>query len=170
MKIVNKMCNVGSNTFLQPVTEIVRGMATVFNHAFRPSITLEYPEKMPDRSNRFRGRLALLRNENGEPGCIGCKMCSAVCPCGDLIQIQTSKVDGPEGKPKIVVDKYTVDLGRCIFCGNCTDVCKPSCLVFIEDFELADYSRESLVYDKDRLLLSVEDSNKWRKNHNVEIK
>ncbi|MEW5819288.1 MAG: NADH-quinone oxidoreductase subunit I [Cyanobacteriota bacterium] len=165
MKLINKLCDTGQDTIFQPVTEICRGLATVFVHALRPPVTLEYPEVMPDLSPRFRGRLALLRKEDGNEMCTGCQMCSKVCPCLDLIQIQTSKIETPEGKKKIIVDNYTIDLGRCIFCGNCTDVCKPSCLVFIDDFELADYSRESLVFTKDMLLLSTEESNLWRKKH-----
>lgn len=165
MKLVNKACDLGTDTILQPVTEICRGMATVFNHAFRPPVTLEYPEVRPELPPGFRGRLALLRNPDGSEICTGCKMCSRVCPCLDLIQIETSKVETPEGKTKMVVDKYTIDLGRCICCGNCTEVCKPSCLVFTEEFDFADYSREALVYTKDMLLLSTEESNEWRKKN-----
>ena len=167
-KFVNKTCDLGLNTVFQPVTEICRGMFTVFIHAFRPPVTLEYPEVKPDLPPRFRGRLALLRKPDGSEACTGCKMCSRVCPCMDLIQIQTSKTKTPEGKTKIVVDKYTIDLGRCINCGNCTEVCKPGCLVFIEDFEYSDYSREALVYTKERLLLSTEESNAWRERHSKE--
>jgi NADH-quinone oxidoreductase subunit I len=169
MKNVNKFCDLGSNTFVQPVTEIVRGMATVMVHAFRPSITLEYPEQKPNLPPGFKGRVALIRKEDGSLACTGCKMCSKVCPCMDLIQIQTSKVETPEGKTKLSVDKYTIDLGRCIYCGNCTEVCPVGCLVFTDKFEFADYSREALVYSKDMLLLSLEESNEWREKNNKEL-
>lgn len=168
MKTVNKICDLGSDTFIQPVTEICRGMATVFVHAFRPPVTLEYPEHKPDLSPRFKGRIALLRKPDGSESCTGCKMCSKVCPCTDLIQIQTNKIEGPDGKPKTIVEKYTIDIGRCIFCGNCTEVCPINCLVLTEQFELADYSREALVYTKEMLLLSTEESEKWRQKHGKE--
>lgn len=169
MKLVNRICDIGLNTFFQPITELIRGHMTVIVHAFRPPITLEYPEVKPKLSLRFRGKLALLRKEDGTEACTGCQMCAKVCPCMDLIQIETKKDKTPEGKTKIIVEKYTIDLGRCIQCGNCTDICKPKCLVFTEDFEYADFSKEALVYTKEMLLLSTEESNEWRKKHNMEI-
>ena len=53
-------------------------------------------------------------------------------------------------------------MGRCIFCGNCTQACPKDALIMTDEFELADYSRESLVFDKDKLKLSPEESAKWR--------
>lgn len=138
--------------------EIARGMYTILKHFFRPAITLEYPEQKPVLNSRYHGRLALLRNDDGSEMCTGCKSCSRVCPCGDLIHIETEK---NEETKKLDVKKFTIDIGRCIFCGNCTEACPKSALIMTNEFELADYSREALVYDKDRLLLSVEDSIKW---------
>lgn len=168
MKLINKTCDLGNNTVIQPVTEIVRGMATVFNHSFRAPVTLEYPEVKPNIPPRSRGKLALLRKPDGSFACTGCKMCQRVCPCMDLIQIESTKVETPEGKKQTVIEKYTIDLGRCINCGNCTEACKVNCLVFVEDFEYSEFSREALVYTKDMLLLSVEESNEWRKKHGKE--
>lgn len=165
MKTVNKICDLGTDTFIQPVTEICRGMSTILLHAFREPVTLEYPEIRPEISPRFRARLALLRKSDGSELCIGCKMCTNVCPCTDLVYMETHKEDTPEGKPKIIVDKHTIDLGRCIQCGNCCEVCPVNCLVFTDKFDYADYSREALVYSKEMLLLSAEESDKWRDNH-----
>ncbi len=139
------------------IIEITKGLLTIAKHAFRPAITLEYPEVKPDLSPRFRGRLALCVNEDGSEKCTGCGMCARVCPCGDLIQIKKHK----DENNKIVVDEFTIDLGRCIFCGNCTEVCPSKVLVMTDEFELADYSRESLVYDKERLKLTPEQSKEW---------
>ena len=65
MKVVNKVCDIGNNTIFQPATEICRGMSTVFMHSFRKPITGEYPEQRPQLSTRFKGRLALLVNDDG---------------------------------------------------------------------------------------------------------
>ncbi len=152
------MKNVITKT-ISAIIEIGRGMSTIMKHFFRKPITLEYPEKKPELNGRFRGRLALLTDKDGSDVCIGCKTCAKVCPCTDLIQIETSK--NPETK-KLNVDRFTIDIGRCIFCGNCTDVCPVTAIVSTEQFELADYSRESLVLDKKGLTLSPEESEQVR--------
>lgn len=144
---------------ISAVIEISRGMATIMKHFFRKSITIEYPEKRPVFNERYRGRLALLTNSDGSDVCIGCMSCTKVCPCGDLIQIQTTK--DPETK-KVNIEEFTIDIGRCIFCGNCTEACPKNAIIMTDEFELADYSREKLVYDKKRLTLSPEESEKWK--------
>ncbi|MDD3149996.1 MAG: NADH-quinone oxidoreductase subunit I [Candidatus Gastranaerophilales bacterium] len=139
------------------IIEISRGMFTILKHLFRKPITLEYPEQRPDLSQRFKGRLALRVKEDGSDRCSGCGSCVKVCPCGDLIQITKEK----DENGKFIVKDFVVDMGRCIFCGNCTEVCPSKGLVMTNEFELADYSRESLIYDKKRLLLSAEESKKY---------
>jgi len=140
------------------IIEIIRGMLTVYKHTFRPPITLEYPEKKPELNSRYHGCLALMINPDGTDVCGGCKSCMKVCPCGDLIQISTSK----DENNKTVVDNFTIDIGRCIFCGNCTEVCPKKALIMTNEFELANFSRESLVLDRTKLRLSPEQSEKWR--------
>ncbi|OGI02072.1 MAG: hypothetical protein A2Y25_03890 [Candidatus Melainabacteria bacterium GWF2_37_15] len=141
------------NKTISAVVEIARGMATIMKHFFREPITLEYPEKKPELGERYRGRLALLTNPDGSDICLGCMTCQKVCPCVDLIQIEK------EGKE---VKEFTIDIGRCIFCGNCTEACPKGALVMTKEFELADYSRNTLVYDKKALTLSPEESEKWK--------
>jgi NADH-quinone oxidoreductase subunit I len=46
---------------------------------------------------------------------------------------------------------YTVDLGRCMFCGLCEDACSTDALELTQDFEIALYSREGLILDRERL-------------------
>lgn len=136
------------------IKEISKGMVTIFIHMFRDPITLEYPEKKAELNSRFRGRVALTVNENGSDKCIACGSCARLCPCGDLIHIKKAKNE--EGK--FYPEEFTVDIGRCIFCGNCAEVCPVNAIVMTKEYELADYSRESLVYGKKELSLSPEKS------------
>ncbi len=152
------MKNVISRT-ISGIIEIGRGMSTIMKHFFRKPITQEYPENKPELNASFRGRLALLTDNEGSDVCIGCKSCMKVCPCDDLIQIETSK--DPETK-KLKIEQFTIDIGRCIFCGNCTEVCPVNAIVTTDRFELADYSRESLVLDKKGLTLGPEESERVR--------
>ena len=47
---------------------------------------------------------------------------------------------------------YEINTGRCIFCGYCVEACPVGALQMTGEYELADYSRESLIYNKERLL------------------
>ncbi|MFA6988529.1 MAG: NADH-quinone oxidoreductase subunit I [Candidatus Gastranaerophilaceae bacterium] len=139
---------------LKATKEIARGMYTIGKHIFRPAITLEYPEKKAKLNSRFRGRVALLVNEDGSDKCMACETCAKVCPCGDLIQIQKEKNENG----KFFAKEFTIDIARCIFCGNCQEVCPVNAIVLTKEYELADYSRESLVLDKKQLTLTAEKS------------
>ena len=147
------MIKIFEKTF-KGIKEIARGMFTIGKHIFRPAITLEYPEKKPELNSRFRGRVALTLNKDGSDKCIACESCAKVCPCGDLIHIEKEKNENG----KFFAKEFTIDIGRCIFCGNCQDVCPVNAIVLTKEFELANYSRESLVLDKKQLTLTVEQS------------
>jgi NADH-quinone oxidoreductase subunit I len=134
-------------------------MTQLFNHFFRKPITIEYPEIRPVINGRFKGRLALLKNPDGSDSCIACKTCQKVCPCGDLIQIDASK---NEETKKMNLKEFTIDIGRCIFCGNCTEACPKNAIIMTDKYELANFTRESLVLDKTALTLSVKQSEEWR--------
>jgi NADH-quinone oxidoreductase subunit I len=153
----------GGNRVLDGLKEIGRGMATVLSHYFRPPVTLEYPEVMPDLSDRFHGRLCLLTKSDGTDLCVGCQACARVCPCNDLIQIEMHR----DAAKKPIIDRFTIDIGRCIFCGNCTEVCPVDCIKMLPDFELSDYSREALVLDKKDLTISGTESDEWRRIHGM---
>jgi NADH-quinone oxidoreductase subunit I len=155
---LNSLEHSQGNVVLEGLKAIGQGLATVLKHHPREAITLEYPEVMPELSDRFHGRLALLSKSDDTDLCIGCKACARVCPCDDLIQIEMHR----DGEKKPVVTQFTIDMGRCIFCGNCTEVCPVDCIKMLSDFELADYSREALVLDKRDLTLSGAESDAWR--------
>ena len=144
---------------------IAIGMYTIAKHIFRPAVTLEYPEKKAEFNSRLRGRLALIVNPDGSDVCIGCKACMRACPCVDLIQIESKK----DENNRMTVEKFTIDIGRCIFCGNCTEVCTQNCLIMTDKYELADFSRKQLVFDKKRLQLTPEESQRWRDKREKEL-
>ncbi|MFN9692091.1 MAG: NuoI/complex I 23 kDa subunit family protein [Vampirovibrionales bacterium] len=155
---LNAIEHAEGNVVLEGIKAIAQGFATVLKHHPREAVTLEYPEVMPELSDRFHGRLSLLSKSDDTDLCIGCQACARVCPCDDLIQIDMHRDD--DKKP--VVTRFTIDMGRCIFCGNCTEVCPVDCIKMLSDFELADYSREALVLDKKDLTLSGQESDEWR--------
>src|SRR5690606_41886354 len=63
------------------LTELFVGLAVTFRQfAFRPHVTIQYPEEKTPQSPRYRGLHAQRRYANGQERCIACKLCEAVCP------------------------------------------------------------------------------------------
>ena len=140
---------------IESLRQVARGLGTVFMHAARQPITKEFPDTMPLLAGHFRGRLALAVNpETGDHLCISCLQCERVCP-DKCIQITSHK--SPEtNKPELI--NFQIDHGLCMFCGLCTEVCPTSCIINTNDFEMADYTRKSLVYDIKKLTLTKDEA------------
>lgn len=134
------------------IIAIKNGMEMIVKHAFRPAITVQYPEVKDEFNARLRGHIALTSNEDGSSKCIDCKSCVRVCPCGDLIKIESHK----DAEGKVIIDKFQIDLGRCIVCGNCVDICPKSALIMSNDYELAKYDKKDLIFEIEDLKLSYE--------------
>jgi Ni,Fe-hydrogenase III small subunit/formate hydrogenlyase subunit 6/NADH:ubiquinone oxidoreductase subunit I len=90
--------------------------------------TMAFPKKEPVLSDRFRAgpkiQAALCD--------AGCEVCLSVCPTKAL-----SKKDG----------RISVDLGRCVSCMDCRDVCPSGAVALSADYRLAVRSRGDLVGD-----------------------
>ncbi len=79
---------------------------------------------------------------------MSCHLCSAVCPC-DCIDLQkTAAAD--DWRPEY----FRINFSRCIFCGFCEEACPTAAIQLIPDFEMSEYSRQSLVYEKEHLLIA----------------
>ena len=76
-------------------TEIFQGLLITIKHFFSKPVTQMYPFKPPVIYPRFRGVHYMKTNEKGEPNCVGCYLCSRVCP-SECIDIDTDA--GPQGK------------------------------------------------------------------------
>ena len=47
-----------------------------------------------------------------------------------------------------------INFSRCIFCGLCEEACPTTAIQLTPDFELGEYKRQDLVYEKEDLLIS----------------
>jgi formate hydrogenlyase subunit 6/NADH:ubiquinone oxidoreductase subunit I len=45
----------------------------------------------------------------------------------------------------VVVDSFSIDLGRCFSCGACIDICAPASLTFSRKYELAAETEAGLI-------------------------
>ena len=135
------------------VVGIAKGLSTTLKALFRPHVTIAYPEVKKPRSKRYHGRHELRTYENGLEMCVGCELCQVACPAA-AITVQAAENDpkNPHSPGERYGYKYQVDLLRCIFCGMCEEACPTDCLHLTQEYELANFTRESLVMQKDQLV------------------
>jgi NADH-quinone oxidoreductase subunit I len=130
------------------IPEILRGLKLTFSHLFRPKVTLEYPEQRWELPSNYRGAPALVRDQEGREKCVACFLCQEICP-PQAITIIGGELEGSN------VEKYPlsfdIDMLRCIYCGFCEDVCPEEAIFLTKDFELAGYSREEMIFNKEKL-------------------
>jgi NADH-quinone oxidoreductase subunit I len=133
--------------------ELAKGLKTTLKVLFREKKTIAYPEVKKPRSARFRGRHELRTYENGLEMCVGCELCQVACPAAAITVLAAENdPNNPHSPGERYGYKYQVDLLRCIFCGLCEEACPTDCLHLTQEYELANFTRESLVYQKDQLV------------------
>lgn len=136
------------------------GFWTTFRTMFQKVNTQQYPEerdKYPPQE-RFHGRHQLNRHPDGLERCIGCELCAWACPA-DAIYVQGA--DNEAGERFSPGERYgrvyQINYLRCIFCGLCIEACPTRALTMTHEYELADSSRSSLIYEKHELLAPLAD-------------
>ncbi|SHM41711.1 NADH-quinone oxidoreductase subunit NuoI [Vreelandella subglaciescola] len=134
---------------LQDTGSQLRTLGIIFMHAFRKRETLNYPEEEVYLSPRYRGRIVLTRDPDGEERCVACNLCAVACPV-DCISLQKGEQDDGRWYPEF----FRINFSRCIFCGMCEEACPTSAIQLTPDFEMAEYQRKELVYEKEDLLIN----------------
>ena len=128
---------------------ILKAMGVVLRHAFRKRDTVLFPEEQPYLPPRFRGRIILSRDPSGNERCVACYLCSAVCPV-DCIALQAAEDESGRRYPLW----FRINFSRCIFCGFCEEACPTKAIQLTPDYDMAEYHRPDLVYEKEHLLIS----------------
>jgi Ni,Fe-hydrogenase III small subunit/NAD-dependent dihydropyrimidine dehydrogenase PreA subunit len=90
--------------------------------------TFPFPDQQPTMPDRFRGRPNLDATRCPD----GCRACADVCPTKAIVAGQRT---------------LALDLGRCLFCTECTDACPEGALEFSTDYRLASRQRAGLVVE-----------------------
>jgi NADH-quinone oxidoreductase subunit I len=127
---------------------LLRGIWAVLRHTFRRRATIEYPEQKAYLPPRWRGRIVLARDPDGGERCVACQLCAVVCPV-DCIALQATEDDQGRRYPEF----FRINFSRCIFCGFCEDACPTYAIQLTPDYEMSEYQRQSLVYEKEDLLI-----------------
>lgn len=128
---------------------ILKSLWLIFLHLFRKPVTVSYPEHMTYIPPRYRGRIILSRDPDGRERCVACYLCAVACPV-DCIALQAT--EGPDGRR--YPEWFRINFSRCIFCGYCEEACPTYAIQLTPDFEMSEYKRTNLVYEKEDLLIS----------------
>ena len=134
----------------------LRTLWTVLQHTFTRSETVEYAfdvakgrsEEMPYMAPRYRGRIVLTRDPDGEERCVACNLCAVACPV-DCIALQKTTGDDGRWYPEF----FRINFSRCVMCGMCEEACPTYAIQLTPDFELCEYDRSNMVYEKEHLLI-----------------
>src|SRR5438034_226411 len=106
---------------------MIKVLAARFKQGHR---TVSYPDTPPVLPDRFRGAPLLAPEKCPE----GCRSCVEACPT-DAISA------GEQG--------LRLDMGRCLFCTECTAACPEGAIAFTKDYRLAARSRDDLVVTRE---------------------
>lgn len=137
---------------------IINGLFTTIKYALQNPVTVQFPEEERPVRERFKGKHALKRYENGLERCIGCSLCAAACPA-DAIWVEASENSDDErySPGERYAKTYEINMLRCIFCGYCEDACPTEAIVLEHEFKLSFTDRRDAIYTKDMLIDPVPD-------------
>ncbi|MFZ1984581.1 MAG: NADH-quinone oxidoreductase subunit NuoI [Desulfatitalea sp.] len=128
---------------------ILRSIWEVLRHTVHRRETIQYPEEKPYLAPRFRGRIILSRDPDGQERCVACYLCAAACPV-DCIALQATQTADGRRYPAF----FRINFSRCILCGFCEEACPTLAIQLTPDYEMCEYDRTKLVYEKEDLLIS----------------
>lgn len=128
---------------------VLKALWIILTHTFRKKVTVQYPEEPYYYPPRSRGRIILSRDPDGQERCVACYLCAAACPV-DCISLQATEDEHGRRYPEF----FRINFSRCILCGFCEEACPTYAIQLTPDFEMAEYHRPELVYEKEDLLIS----------------
>lgn len=126
----------------------LRSIWYVFLHLFHKAETIQYPDEKVKLPPRYRARIVLARDPDGEERCVACYLCSVACPV-DCIALQATEDEHGRRYPEF----FRINMSRCILCGFCEEACPTYCIQLTPDYEFSEYHRQDLVYEKEDLLI-----------------
>lgn len=128
------------------------GLFIVLKYAFKRPVTLRYPEEKRKLPARSRGRHYLTKWNDGLERCVGCELCAIVCPSQAIYVKPAANLPGDvHSHGERYASDFQINMLRCIFCGYCEEACPTGAIILSGEYELAAYSRESLIYTKEML-------------------
>jgi len=135
-------------SFWRDIKGTLEPFGVTLRNLFRKPVTIQYPEQKREPYPRYRARIVLTRDPDGEERCVACHLCSAACPV-DCISMQAAeRADG-----RRYASWFRINFSRCIFCGLCAEACPTLAIQMSRDYEICNRDPLSLVFEKEDLLI-----------------
>ena len=134
--------------------QILKGLWLTLKHIPRKKVTMQYPEQRPTLYGpHYRGAPVLVKDPEGRVKCVACQLCEFVCPPKAIRITPGNRLEGaPDAKVEKEPQDFEIDMLRCIYCGLCQEVCPEEAIFLKRHFAIVGYSREELVFHKEKLL------------------
>ena len=129
------------------ILPLLKGLKLTLKIFFSKDVTIRYPEQKRAISPRWRGMHYFEKNEKGEPACVACGLCVAVCPSHCITLEIKEREDGTR-----YPGRYEINAARCVFCGFCQEACPVNAIKLGQDYEFIHYSRDDFKLTKETLL------------------
>jgi formate hydrogenlyase subunit 6/NADH:ubiquinone oxidoreductase subunit I len=107
----------------------MRIIIETIKNLFRKPFTRSYPDDKVEPEKRFRGKIRFIPEK-----CTGCNLCVKYCPVGAITLYEKGKLE--------------IDMGKCILCGNCIDVCNFDALEADQSFDYPTREKKELITGK----------------------
>ncbi len=128
--------------------QLIKNFFMSLGNIFRKPRTVVYPREKIIIPEKSRGLLHLkLDLDSLDVICNGCGNCESVCP-ENCIKVE-QKITEDE---KQILDRFLLDLGRCIFCGKCVNACELDAIDMSYHYQTADAERKNLIMEKADLI------------------
>ncbi len=139
MKVLDKYANkkFKGEGIIVPMWASIRRM---FKSTIHRPVTIMYPYEKEWVPDNYRGRPGLVFDK-----CLGCGICVRMCPTTCIELVEVADDDGN------MVKRPQVNVGRCMMCGYCAEYCPVDAMTTTTDYELAEFTRQDLIYDPRRL-------------------
>lgn len=138
--------------------DTIRAFNITFRNIGRKRVTEPLPWKAKrQHPERYRATFALVHDEHGEPACIACGACEAICPSKVITVTSGEKRVSPvTGKKRAYIENFVLEQNACMFCELCVQVCPTDAIRMLKTYHTPGYSREDQVLTMEKLYKNAE--------------
>ena len=138
------------------IRPLLVGFATTFGYIFKKPVTVNYPDEKVPMFPKYRGKQVLMRDEKRAREMRRAAGCARWRARRMRSTSRRAENDGTVQAGPRYAKVYQIHKTRCIFCGYCEEACPVSAIFMGKDYELAVYSKDDFIWDKQDLLVTAQ--------------